>query len=369
MNKSKILYAGDFPITQQSGRSRATRQKIDALRKNGIVMLPVFPLDKKISRIIHILLSDFIISYYLIKFRPEVFISRGFTGFFTLKLANILHTFTVRELHSVAQEETDLEFANYKKIHVLNWKLKSYYNSIVLHLDKSANMRIFNHVALKNWFVEKHFHNDNDIAVYNGFCKTAISSLSMDEARLLLNLKTNRKYLTFVGSVAKWHGTQKLLQLSQELAGIDPDIYVIIGGGRLAFDEKFYRHVKNITPLDSENAAHLIRASNACLLTVEDSRTSPGSPLKLYDYIGHDKLIISQEETKGYSDEVVLYGKAVLVDFDQPYDAAQAIVSALKHYDSVALNVERAERFTWHARTNTWLHQIQRARIKMGWKL
>ena len=60
----------------------------------------------------------------------------------------------------------------------------------------------------------------------------------------------------------------------------------------------------------------MIIAADACLLPVKNNRISPGSPLKLYDYISNNKPVIA-EDIIGYSDEVLKYNFGLSVNFEK----------------------------------------------------
>ena len=115
--------------------------------------------------------------------------------------------------------------------------------------------------------------------------------------------------------------------------------------------------LKNITPLDDRESANLIKVADACLLPVKNNRVSPGSPLKLYDYIVNDAWVIAQENTNGYSDEVDTYGIGIVTDFTNPQKARNDILNFLTtlsdspKYPSVDLS--------WNIRMSEWITIIE----------
>src|SRR5690606_39279334 len=48
----------------------------------------------------------------------------------------------------------------------------------------------------------------------------------------------------------------------------------------------------------------LIKASDLCLLPVKNNRASPGSPLKLYDYISNGRFVLDRKSTRLNSSHV-----------------------------------------------------------------
>ena len=86
------------------------------------------------------------------------------------------------------------------------------------------------------------------------------------------------------------------------------------------------------------------------MLPVKGNRVSPGSPLKLYDYMKHSKFIIVQQGMLGYCDEVERYGKGVCVDFKDPSEVA-AILGNVDFNMSI---LTEPREFSWNARMKTW---------------
>ena len=80
-----------------------------------------------------------------------------------------------------------------------------------------------------------------------------------------------------------------------------------------------------------KKAKYYINASLICFLPTSNNRTSPGSPLKLYDYIACGKPIITQKETNGYSDIIDRYDLGITCDFNKTNNAVEKINSFYKN--------------------------------------
>ena len=130
--------------------------------------------------------------------------------------------------------------------------------------------------------------------------------------RSSLNIDDNTIILAFTGSVASWHNIEDLLDLQKEFKRNNDDIQIIVGGGRV---DTLKNDVINLTPLDEDGCESLILCSDACLMPVNENRISPGSPLKLYQYLLASKPVITQENVIGYSDEVLKYKAGIEVNF------------------------------------------------------
>jgi len=122
----------------------------------------------------------------------------------------------------------------------------------------------------------------------------------------------------------------------------------------------------SISPLNEDGCNLLIRAANACLLPSGHKRTSPGSPLKLYDYLANGRAVIAQERLEGYGDQVVPFGVGLDVDFRDPHSTARRVydfVTALdlSETEERCLELARNE-YSWEARVRQWCLAIEASR-------
>jgi hypothetical protein len=153
-----------------------------------------------------------------------------------------------------------------------------------------------------------------------------------------------------------------LVALQKEFDKHGDQIQIVAGGGALPPDLDREGVIINISPLDEKDCANLIRASDACLLPVKKVRVSPGSPLKLYDYILNGRFVFSQAGTPGYSDEVEKYGIGIPVDFTC---ASSARARINKELSSVKLSAwecpeDVLHQISWSSRMKEWLRAIER---------
>ncbi len=101
---------------------------------------------------------------------------------------------------------------------------------------------------------------------------------------------------------------------------------IVCGGGQINKYIDPEGLLLNISTLDDKGCSDLVRTGNACLLPVKNNRISPGSPLKLYDYIAKKKYVLTQSDLLGYSDEVEKYGFESVVDFKNSSEVANFFV-------------------------------------------
>ena len=348
----KILYLCDFDLTRNSGKDRATRQKLAALRECVSFLKVISNGFGKRYRIAAVFLLDLKACYSLINYKPDLFISRGYSGLLSIFLSKILRITTVREVHASAIEELNLLPYKGFKLKVIESMTK-----LSHYLDCLSDIRIFNNPDLLEYYRKSGLATDKDFYVYNGFDPNSRSALSKSEARKKFELGESEKLIVFIGSASKWHGVDYLVELQKEFNNYGDDIKIIFGGGDVSeFDPCSV--CLNISPLEDENCSDLIRAADFCALPVKSNRVSPGSPLKLYDYIANDRHVFAQRDTNGYSDEVERLSVGYQVDFTNPSETRLTIISAFKAHAHKSFNDVKA---TWSDRMREWLRGMSNA--------
>ncbi len=350
----KILYLCHSDLDGWKSDHRATSQKLKALKD---LVEKVIIVSSKFRRfkLLELFFLELKCVFFIRKHKPNVLISRGYVGFFAQKYAKLKKIKTVREVHADIVEEIkqyDKNFIEKKLLLPL-----AYYMQLI---DKQCDVRIFNHPNLLMWFSKK-FKNlncKNDIFVYNGYDTGELSNLSQQEARKKFGFKDSYKYLVFTGGVKHWHGINYLADLQKELSSMNAKIQIVCGGGKISSKDDPEGLILNITPLDSKNCMDLINASDACILSVRESRVSPGSALKLYDYFLHKKFVITQNNLKGYSDEVLKYGYGALIDFKESKLSALKIIEEMNNLNRIDNSQIKIDNFSWHSRMSEWIKGI-----------
>ncbi len=351
MSKPKILYSCGFEVGGHAGKNRATMQKLQALAK--LSNLAIIDLKSKSMAIkpFSLIFTEFKNCFFIITNKPDVYISRGFVGFISLYLAKFLAITTVREIHANALNEvSQLNKSQFSKF------LLILLSKLTHKIDLSADIRIFNHPQLLKWFKDNFHSYVNDGYVYNGFDYGARSKLTYEQARSKFKFDPNDLICVFTGSASKWHGTDYLLSVAKELSERKLPIKIVCGGGKISLADNIENFI-NIAPLDPMGCADLIAAADICLLPVLDSRTSPGSPLKLYDYILAKKFVLTQINTLGYSDEVLAYGNGLLTDFTNTLEVANLLSGFNRAIDQSISEID-ISRFSWDSRMREWLNLI-----------
>lgn len=345
----KVVYACSFNLKRYSGKNRATRQKLESLR-DLVEQLHIISAGNFLG--LNYVLIDIKAIILIIRLQPQIFISRGFVGLLPTVLCKFLGCRTVREVHGDSIGEADLLDKNLFLRMLL--KILGFYTSII---DQVADVRVFNHPTLMNWFHKNYASGPDDFYCYNGYLDDSTVQSSFDRELVLskYGLPGEFDYLVFVGSASKWHGLSYLVNLQKIFNDTGENLKIICAGGKVTAEIDPENVLINIYPLDDNGCDELICISKACLLPVNDTRVSPGSPLKLYDYIKHQKFIITQEEMLGYSDEVETYGRGICVDFKDARETARV----LSKLDTSMPILTPIDCFSWNARMKKWINMFE----------
>ena len=353
-----VLYVCSFSLAEGGGKSRATSQKLDALsRLVNELYVCSFPYRANWVKVFALPLFEFYVCLLLLLKRPEVYISRGFVGWLSIRFAKVINVRTVREVHADLAGEIDLLKLSRQAKYVLR-----IYSNLSISSDKFADIRIFNNPDLMAWFHRVYGERRSDGYVHNGYCEDGGTEFTKEQARRIFRFSESSRILAFVGSASEWHGLDLLVKLQEEFIRFGDGISIVCGGGKVASSLDPNRVLINLSPLDEFGCASLIKASDLCLLPVKNNRVSPGSPLKLYDYILNGAWVAAQSNTNGYSDEVENLGVGFSVDFQNPTLAREAIK---EFFDSKGHLVKpKKVDVSWKVRMQQWLHIIDAAPMR-----
>lgn len=324
LGNCKVLYACSFGLDGDSGHRRATRQKLDALGRLVDLQVVSAVRKGKMGRLLELPLIEARTALKLLTWRPDFVVSRGHVGPAFQWLARRLGVATVREVHANADEEVSMiegGIARRVGLRALS--------AVSASADRSAELRIFNNPALMRWFHQHHSFSAQDLVVYNGCSQNSASTATRAVARKRLGLAPGSIYLVFTGSASEWHGIEYLVSLQERFNAEGDGITIVCGGGKIAEKLDPDGLLLNIHPLGEAGCADLIRAGDLALLPVKNNRVSPGSPLKLYDYIANQGWIVTQEGLPGYSDEVERFGVGIATDFRDARRARNDVLALL----------------------------------------
>jgi glycosyltransferase involved in cell wall biosynthesis len=301
-------------------------------------------------RILQELFLNVVYAYYLLKKRPDCLIVRPDALFMGHFLAKLMKVCVILNIHSYPKDEYG---------HVYRSLIGRIFTRIVHTIFflsmKCADGIIFNHPNLREYVTRRHSYRRSATSIYNGADTSRFYPVEKDAARGALSMPKDKTILLFLGSVTKWHGVEHLLAIASVLQGKSKDILIYIAGGHPATEE-YIRSLAARAPdnviftgkVDADHANLYINAADICLLPVNQIRVSPGSPIKLFDYIAAGRPVVTQEDTTGYSDIVLSHKLGYALDFRESSAAADRILTIIdesrardfvNHNRSVALTV------------------------------
>lgn len=350
----KFYYLCSFVPENTSGKNRATRQKLDALDK--LVDLEViYPQTKNTKHYAATLAREIFLYFDILNQKDVVVISRDFSGILLSLLPRRLRGYyTVREIHSDFLGEIEL----YNKS--VFSKMILYFLGFFKNLaDKKADLRIFNSPTLK-----MHFEEWGDgCYVYNGgeTLEHFIQDITtVDCIKAWQHNQSIDFTLCYTGAVSAWHGVDRLVHYIKTMnKNSDCKYGLVLAGGRYhSTDNDDADFILNISPADPDVCRTVINECHAAMLPCAQIRVSPGSPLKLYDYIMNQCCIVGPKNILGYSDELQRYGKAILVDFEENI-AHEDLEKWLRNSDQHEINNENQAQFLWSTRMQQWIDYIE----------
>lgn len=363
----KVIYIIGFSIEGNSGKNKATREKARVLKekvgddnfffynnrfRGGVLyrLFGVFWFDLLLSTKLLFKKNDFIVVQRVL-FLPFTRLLLFFKG---IKV--------VSEFHADLKDEIP-HLGKGKHIQAILKLLVPIYN---LNYKLSHGI-IYNHPSLKEKFDT--IYKVPSIYSYNGANYEEFTSEHPSIARKKVNISNDKIVFLFLGSVSKWHGVDYLIEIFNEQRIIENrSLFLYIVGAKDNFyTQQIKQRVQNdnvvfIEPVDTITAKDYINASDYCMLPVRQIRISPGSPLKLYDYIACGKPVIAQSDVKGYSDEVENYNLGYSVDFTNPNKSAESILKIIEEEKDFSVNNRKRaiEDLSWEARIDHWIKFLQK---------
>lgn len=355
-NNHKFFYIIPFSLNKPGGKSLGSRNKYKSLSNHFNVKLLSPAYDNIFSIAYFIVYVEIYICLVAIfnRSNKNIFFTRGVAGIFaTMILKRTSNNLIIREVHAAPGEYRVIKSSKLKKFLIYLYEKASFF------IDVSADFRVYNHPNLHNFYTHKGVTSSQDITLYNG--ATLIDSkLNKEEARFALDLDQDKVILAFTGSVSSWHNIGDLVSLQDEFDKNFDNIQIVIGGGKIP--ETPHHNIINIFPLNEMGCQNLIVSSDVCLLPVCNNRLSPGSPLKLYQYLLASRPVITQENIIGYADEVLKYNSGISIDFGNTLQARLKIINFIKNdllSISMALKVNKSKmKITWDDRMESLSQKI-----------
>jgi len=316
----RILLVFPFKLENSGGKNRAALQKYFAMAKlypNTVVMFP----KGEVNILIELVYIEILSTLRIMFGNYDVLWSRGHIAVLGSIIARLISKYSVRELHSNPHEEVHLitgsfpkvlllsicfylssvgnTFATHRVFNTLQLKLNYKTNAVAKTLDLFTSFKSIN-VVSHNAGSTDNFHSWNNL---NSF---------LSERRSFAN--DDCFILSFMGSASKWHGAEYIVEIARKSMNENLPFIFIVAGGRINLGSSPLNLI-NVSPCDPSTSHKIMSISDAFLLPVKDVRSSPGSPLKLYDYLQYSKPILYQKGKSFYSVEAGIHKSAYGVNF------------------------------------------------------
>lgn len=363
-----LVYAVGFPLEGNSGKNKAAREKSKMLNKlygdENFMLLSPRPYSSLFMQLLGLLYFDIKISVHLISLpRKITMIQRIPFMPLTLIIQCLKDITVINEVHADYKDEIPhIKMNIFKKI-----VLRLFIPFFNLNL-KLGDGIIYNHPHLKR-NLDLRFKVPS-IFTYNGSNINEFYPEDRNEVRKKLGIDNDKVVFLFLGSVSKWHGVDYLLKIfNEDLFLNNKNFYLyIVGAKNDSYTTKLNESNVNqniifISPVDNENARNYINASNYCMLPANQIRISPGSPLKLYDYISCGKPVLAQSDLLGYSDEVENYKLGYTLDFRNTSESIKKIIKIVnedQENDFTLNNIHAAKNdLSWESRMKQWVKFAQ----------
>lgn len=369
---TRVDYVVSISLEGHSGKSKATAEKAKLLRRKSSCRVYSIPDTSSMTLPRKLFVHWLLEATYLVRIatgpKPDVIVSRSLLGFGTRMAQALFRVPVVREVHADFLDEAHILYR--KRPFMLG--LAQLYQRYLLGLYRSSAGLIFNHPDLRDYFIATYAIGEaNSIFAYNGCNTSDFTPKDATRARQSLGLPLGDHLLVFVGSVSRWHGVQSLLETFSHLTARRDDVRLIVVGGvdpaymdELRASCASVPRISFVGPVPTSVAAEYVNAASVCLLPVEKIRISPGSPIKLFDYISCGKPVIAQADTRGYSDLVEAYELGIACDFHDAPAAADRIDAFLDGFDAARYsknNRKVAETaLSWEQVLDAWMRFLER---------
>jgi glycosyltransferase involved in cell wall biosynthesis len=360
----KIYYSVGFFIDNKTGRGTGTLSKIHCLSKicdEFCFSSYVFKTNRaylltKLINMILLWLSD--VYYILFKINSyDVLIIRD-NILFPIRLARLRKKLVCAEVHAVIWEET--------KNNNKTSSLSNIFKKLYLEMLRRSDAIIFNNSKLKSHFqIVENIKIPSLVSYNGGFFDVPFQSKKIYR-------KSGRIKFVYAGNIYPWHGVDLLIPIVKLLSeAIDLEFYLVGHTG-----SKYAQKVQD--QFESMKACVVVKDSNKdvikqyiqeadyCFLPTTNIRSSPGNPIKLFDYLAEGKRVITQENCPGYSDVVNSVDAGINIDLYDPDKAVRKILSSGLSSSNIKIEqriFQISKRLhSWEVRMIEWIKFIKSLR-------
>jgi len=327
-------YITDISSDGKSGKEKATREKIKVLLSFENFKLFKIKRPNK-NGFFEKIFFDLKLSYCLLKIdKNSLLVERLTWGLFSLMIIKIRQIRLISEIHADALEENNL---------IRSGSAKYLYFTLLKFREKLMPIRngyILNHPSLVKIIDQKKPY----LISYNGISKEDLN-YNLNSKKKPISIP---KKILFIGSGAIWHGLEKLVDSWDKANILNWELHVV--GDISLKKENIVIHGRKY----GADLKSIIKDCDAFILPVDNVRLSPGSPLKLYEYLSYNKPILTFEEI-GYSDELEKYGFGFSGNLFDP-SVLKSLLNKLEknnYFENISVK-NNINEITWNSRLKKW---------------
>lgn len=250
--------------------------------------------------------------------------------------SRLMHSYLEREIKKASQKDNLLCLFSISKELSKHWEVLKIPGEKLFHWHDGFDERLFENVRTKT------------------------------EARLTLNLSSDKTYVTYTGGLYENRGIENLLQLAQAFNGIT---FLIIGGPdenaerfRLIARENNIENIRFIGFVDHSKIPEYLFASDVLLAiwSKEVSTINYCSPLKLFEYMAAGRTILTHDFPtirEVLDDETAVFCKPDSMD-----DLKTKLAEAIEKKDQLNFTDKTREKaftfYTWDKRVKKLLNFV-----------
>lgn len=302
------------------------------IRDYGLNIHYVLTLRKSIfSYLLYEFLNIFYLSFYILKFKPDVIYSRS--GLFDAVppiLAFIFRISYVVEKNGIMEDE----FRN---------RGKSEFVIMILKIAEKMNLRLSKAIVCVTEGIKRELHRRYKVpegkmyVVPNGVNPDIFRPLDKQECRQRIELDEDAFYVGFVGSFAPWQGIDTLLEAAKivKKKGYDNIRYILVGDGemlselkRMVKEYNLHKEVIFYGRVPYKKVPIYINSVVVVVVPKTQRNKIIGlSPLKLYEYLACAKPVIGSR-INGLTEVIEEGNCGYICEPDDPLDLASKIIQA-----------------------------------------
>ena len=362
MNNINIDYFVHLSTDGVSGKQKATREKVQALKNIG-VKVNFYSTKKKLFTLFDLFIAEFSYIFKALLTKQDFIIARSQLMFGTKLISIIKKVPIYYEVHADKLDENKIIHKGKKFKKFLDDLLAKF--QIIFY--KNSDGIIFNNELLEEHFKKKYIDSSRvkTVTIPNGADIKNFYLDSSNPPNSIPQKVSSSKICLFVGSISEWHGVHFLIDAFNILGDVHKNVFLVIAGHGVRNELKNLKErsrSENIIftgRVSTDEARKLMNFSSVCLLPVNNIRVSPGSPLKLYDYLATGSRVITQTNTPGYSDIVQKSFSGSFCDFSNAQHLADKILHTINlEWDRKTIRNYCELNFSWEKRMSEWLKFI-----------